>query len=112
MVYAAAMRGFLYVNVFFLAVNLVFAGAVYALFSLGQAMAPDLMDSPLLLYPLGLMALAVCLGFAFWTLPVIGRWPPRSRDRAPAPSRRAPSTISARTPLRSVGASKKDTRET
>lgn len=54
------------INIFFIAVNLVFAGGIYLLFKFGKAVAPDLMESPLFVYPLGLVALAGAIAFAFW----------------------------------------------
>lgn len=81
-----SVLGWVAVNVFFIAVNLVFIGGIYLLFRLGKAVAPELMESPLFVYPLGLAALAGAIAFAFWCVRLIPtflrRFENRGRGRA------------------------------
>jgi hypothetical protein len=57
---------FLVVLIFFVVVNVVGAGLFYGLFSMGQWFVPSLMESPLFVYPLGLLALGGTILFAMW----------------------------------------------
>lgn len=81
-----SVLGWIAINIFFIVVNLVFAGAIYLLFRFGKAMAPELMESPLFVYPLGLAALAGAIAFAFWCMrlipTVLQRFENRGRGRA------------------------------
>gem|GEM_PF-3678588 len=72
------------INAFFVTVNLVFAGGIYFLFKAGQAVAPDLMESPLFVYPLGLVALGSALAFMFWCMRLIPTFLRRFEDRGRA----------------------------
>lgn len=72
------------VNVFFIAVNLVFAGGIYLLFKFGKAVAPELMESPFFVYPLGLVALAGAIAFAFWCVRRIPTFLQRFENRGRA----------------------------
>lgn len=79
--------GFLVVNAILLAINLVFAGAIYGLFALGRTLVPEWMENPVVVYAMGLAALAVCLWFACWSIRIapslISRL--RRQDQARAP---------------------------
>jgi len=72
------------INAFFVAVNLVFAGGIYLLFKAGQVVAPDLMESPLFVYQLGLVALAAALAFAFLCMRLLPTFLRRFEDRGRA----------------------------
>lgn len=72
------------INAFFVVVNLVFAGAIYLLFKFGKAVAPDLMESPLFVYPLGLVAPGSALAFMFWCMRLIPIFLQRFEDRGRA----------------------------
>lgn len=102
-----SVLGWIAINVFFVAVNLVFAGGIYLLFKFGKAVAPELMESPLFVYPLGLVALAGAIAFAFWCMRLVPIFLRRfeGRERAREQARPAATTSPARTPGASGGES-------
>lgn len=91
------MLGFILVTAMFVIINLAFAGAVYLVFSLGKVIAPGLMEFQIFLLFLGLVAFAIGLGFTFWFVHLIESLH-RVLGDVRASVRRAPSTISDRTP--------------
>jgi hypothetical protein len=51
--------------------HLAFAGASYATWALGQNFAPELMVSPVMLYPLILGVVGIWIWFGFWSVSVL-----------------------------------------
>jgi hypothetical protein len=71
--------GFAAVLAFFVAINAFFAGAIYLIFLIGKAINPALLDSPLFVYPLVLLALTLTIGSAMWLVHLAGNATYRQR---------------------------------
>lgn len=79
-----SVLAWLAVNALLIAINLVAAGMMYALFRIGQTIAPAFMEEPLVVIPLGLLAIASAIWLAFVTLRELNarQRPGRARARA------------------------------
>jgi hypothetical protein len=60
-----ALAAWVVVNLFFIAINVAAAALIWALFTLGKTHAPELMEQPLVVIPLGLLGVAGALWLAF-----------------------------------------------
>ena len=75
-----SILGLLMVTTFFVAINAIGAGIFYVVFKFGLWVVPGLMESPLFVYPLGLLALGATLLIAYWSVRFINRpRPPATR---------------------------------
>lgn len=77
------MKSWVVINAFLLAMNIAFAGAVWALYSLAKWAVPEFMESPFVVYPACLAALAAAILLGKWGIAFIGR----RLGRGPGPSR-------------------------
>lgn len=51
--------------------HLAFAGATYATWAMGQKFAPEIMMSPVMLYPLVMGVVGIWVWFGFWSAKVL-----------------------------------------
>jgi hypothetical protein len=51
--------------------HLAFAGASYATWAFGQKVAPELMVSPVMMYPLIIGVVGIWIWFGFWSVRVL-----------------------------------------
>jgi hypothetical protein len=76
-----SVLAWLAVNAFFVALGVSFAATFFGLAKLGNAIVPALMNEPLFLYPLGLIALGATLALAYKAMQFIGGSSSRDRVR-------------------------------